>query len=266
MDAADQLFTDGQAYERLMGRWSRLVAKTFLGWLEAPAGLRWLDVGCGNGAFTEELIARGAPASVTAVDPSEDQLAFARTRPGAKTAQFELGDAQNLPFPDDSFDAAVMALVISFLPDPPKGVAEMARVTRPGGWAGAYMWDFWGGGAPVRPIYDAIESLGMRPALPPSPDASRQDALQAMWEKARLASTEVRAIRIEVAHADFDDFWNSNAVPVGPQGKLIARMSPGEREQVRSRLRERLPVAADGRIVYQSFANAVKGRVPERAR
>ena len=127
MDAGEKLFTDGQAYERLMGRWSRLVAKTLLGWLGAPARLRWLDVGCGNGAFTEELIARSAPASVTAVDPSEDQLAFARTRPGAKTAQFELGDAQHLPFPEDSFDAAVLALVISLLPDPAKGVAEMAR-------------------------------------------------------------------------------------------------------------------------------------------
>ena len=87
-----------------------------------------------------------------------------------------------------------------------------------------------------------------------------------MWDKAGLASIEMRAIRIEVAYADFDDFWNSNAVPVGPQGKLIARMSPDAREQLRIRLRERLPVAADGRIVYQSFANAVKGRVPEPGR
>ena len=94
------------------------------------------------------------------------------------------------------------------------------------------MWDFWGGGAPVRPIYDAIESLGMPRALPPSPEASRQDALQEMWDKAGLASIEMRAIRIDVAYADFDDFWNSNAVPVGPQGKLIARMSPTDASSI----------------------------------
>jgi ubiquinone/menaquinone biosynthesis C-methylase UbiE len=88
MGQADKLFTDGEAYERLMGRWIRLIGEVFLDWLDVPKGLRWLDVGCGNGAFTEELIARCAPATVMAVDPSGDQLAYARTRPGAKAAEF----------------------------------------------------------------------------------------------------------------------------------------------------------------------------------
>ena len=136
MGQAEKLFTDGEAYERLMGRWSRLVGETFLDWLDVPNGLRWLDVGCGNGAFTEELIARCAPATVTAIDPSDDQLAYARTRLGAKTANFQVGDAQKLPFGDGSFDVAIMALVISFVPDPDKAAAEMARVVRPGGWVG----------------------------------------------------------------------------------------------------------------------------------
>jgi ubiquinone/menaquinone biosynthesis C-methylase UbiE len=112
----DKLFTDGQAYERLMGRWSRLVAEDFLKWVDAPGNLGWLDVGCGNGAFTEELIARCAPAAVTGVDPSDDQLAYARTRPGAQMADFRVGDGQKLPFANDSFDAVAMALVVSFLP------------------------------------------------------------------------------------------------------------------------------------------------------
>ena len=130
---ADQLFTDGAAYERLMGRWSRLVGQAFLDWLDVPKDLRWLDAGCGNGVFTEELIARCAPAAVTAIDPSEEQLAYARNRPGAKAAEFRIGDAQKLPFGDDSFDAAIMALVISFLPKPDKAAAEMTRVVRSGG-------------------------------------------------------------------------------------------------------------------------------------
>src|ERR1700730_9143089 len=132
MSDASQMFSDGKAYERMMGRWSKLAGATFIDWLDAPKGLHWVDVGCGNGAFTEVLIAHCAPSAVTAVDPSEGQLSFARTRPGTKLAQFHLGDAQALPFPDDNFDAASMALVITFLSDPAKAVAEMARVVRPG--------------------------------------------------------------------------------------------------------------------------------------
>jgi ubiquinone/menaquinone biosynthesis C-methylase UbiE len=262
MVKADELFTDGEAYERLMGRWSRLVGETFLDWLDVPKGLRWLDVGCGNGAFTEELIARCAPAAVMAIDPSDDQLAYARTRPGVKTADFRVGDAQKLPFGDSSFDVAIMALVIAFLPDPDKAAAEMARVVRPGGWVATYMWDIPGGGAPTDPIYVTMESLGKTSARPANSVVSRREAMQDLWEKAGLESIDTRVIRIPVVYSDFDDFWDSNTVLIGPQGKLIAGMSMSAREQLRTDLRDRLPTASDGRIVYESFANAVKGRVP----
>jgi len=261
MPQTSELFTDGEAYERLMGRWSRLAGDVFLEWLDVPANLRWLDVGCGNGVFTEALIARCAPAEVVAVDPSEGQIAYARTRPGAKPAQFRVGDAQALPFDDDRFDVGVMALVITFLSDPAKAVAELARVVRPGGWVATYMWDVPGGGTPVHPIYLAMESLGIPSPRPPGAEVSSRDAMQALWEGAGLESIETRVIHISIVYADFDDFWNSNSVPVGPQGKAIQQMSPDAREQLRDRVRELLPVAADGRIAYESFANAVKGRV-----
>jgi ubiquinone/menaquinone biosynthesis C-methylase UbiE len=262
----DKLFTDGAAYERLMGRWSRLVGEGFLAWLGAPRGLRWLDVGCGNGAFTEEIVVRQAPAALVAIDPSDEQLAYARTRPGAKMAQFQVGDAQNLSFGDDTFDVSIMALVLSFLPDPAKAVAEMARVVRPDGWVATYMWDIPGGGSPVTAIYGAMESLGLALPVRPNPAASQLEAMQDFWKTAGLEEIETRVIRIPVTHANFDEFWDSNTVPVGPQGKVIARMSPAARDQLRTRLREYLPAASDGRIVYESFANAVKGRVPGRAR
>lgn len=261
MSQTAAFFADGEAYERLMGRWSRLAGEIFLDWFGVPPKLRWLDVGCGNGAFTEALIARCAPSEVVAVDPSEGQLAFARTRPGAKLAQFQIGDAQALPFGDDRFDVAAMALVITFLSDPGKAVAEMARVVRPGGWVGTYMWDVPGGGTPVHPIYVAMESLGMPSPRPPGAEVSRRDAMRALWEAAALESIETRVIRIRVTYADFDDFWNSNSVPVGPQGKAISEMSSGAREQLRAKVREQVPVGSDGRIGYESFANAVKGRV-----
>jgi SAM-dependent methyltransferase len=261
MSEPDKLFTDGKVYERLMGRWSRLVAEAFLDWLNAPKNLRWLDVGCGNGAFTEELITRCAPAAVTAIDPSDDQLAYARTRPGVKATDFRVGDAQNLHFADNSFDVAAMALVISFLPNPGRAVAEMERVVRPDGWVAAYMWDSLGGGTLVHPIYLAMESMGMTSVRSPNPAASGRDAMQGLWKNAGLESVETRVIRISTVYSDFDDFWDSNTVPIGPQGKIIAGMSASAREELRTRLRDHLPVSSDGRVLYESFANSVKGRV-----
>ena len=152
MDAPANLFNDGKAYERLMGRWSQLVAPKFLDWLDPPKDLNWIDVGCGNGAFTEVLIAHASPGAVTGIDPSDGQIDYARKRPGAQMAQFRVADAQALPFPDDSFDAASMALVITFLTDPPKAAREMARVVKPGGIVATYMWDIPGGGFPIRPL------------------------------------------------------------------------------------------------------------------
>ncbi len=245
-----------------MGRWSRLVGEAFLDWLDVPEDLRWLDIGCGNGAFTEEIIARCAPAAVMAIDPSDEQLAYARIRRGAKTAEFRVGDAQKLAFDAASFDVAVMALVISFLPDPARAATEMVRMVRPGGWVATYMWDIPGGGVPVDPVYKAIKSLGMISALPPNPEVSRREAMQDLWKQSGLVTVETRVIRIPVVYSNFDDFWDSNTVPIGPQGKLIESMSSSEREQLRARLREYLPIASDGCIAYESFANAVKGRVP----
>lgn len=139
MGGNEKLFTDGEAYEGRIGRWSHLVGEAFLNWLAVPKGLRWLDVGCGNGVFTAVLIARCAPAAVSAIDPSEGMLSYARTRPDAKLAEFRVGDAQVLPYPDRSFDAATMALAISFIPDPIKAVKEMMRVVRPSGWVASNM-------------------------------------------------------------------------------------------------------------------------------
>jgi ubiquinone/menaquinone biosynthesis C-methylase UbiE len=262
MSEAANLFTDGKAYERLMGRWSRVAGEIFLDWIDPPKNLRWLDVGCGNGAFTEALIARCSPAAVTGVDPSDGQLDYARTRPGTKTAQFRIADAQELPFADDSFDAASMALVIAFLPDPLKAAAEMARVVRPGGTIATYMWDFHGGGFPLAPIATAMKSLGMSQPAPPYADASRRETMRTIWQQAGLQSIDTRVIRIAIVYSGFDDFWDSNSAPVGTSGKAIADLSPSARDELKARLREQLPTGSDGRITYEAFANAVKGRVP----
>jgi SAM-dependent methyltransferase len=260
---ATSLFNDGAAYERLMGRWSKLVGQQFLDWIAPAKNLSWLDVGCGNGAFTEEIIARCAPAKISAVDPSEGQLAFARTRPGAKLAAFRVGDAQSLPFDSRSFDVVAMALAISFVPNPTKGAAEMARVARPGGTAATYMWDFSLGGAPVDPIYRALAAIGIDGPKPPSAGVATLEGLEGLWTEAGLQAVEVKHIRIDAIFAGFDDYWESNSTPSGPQGVLIARMPPDQRERLRHALQAQLRPDADGRITVPGVATAVKGKVPQ---
>lgn len=261
MDEPQIRFDDGAAYEDFMGRWSRLAGATFLQWLAPPAGSRWIDVGCGNGAFTQMLVERCAPVAVQGIDPSAGQLEFARTRLPAGAAAFTLGDAMALPCNDAAFDAAVMALVIFFVPEPARGVAEMARVVRPGGSVSAYAWDILGGGFPYAPVHAAMAALGTKPIWPPSVAAAGLDAMHALWTGAGLVQVETRAITVQRTFTDFDTFWRTaqTGAGIGPQ---IARMSPEEATQLQELLRRDLPADAEGRIAYTARANAVKGRVP----
>ena len=254
-------FDDGAAYERYMGKWSQLAGATFLQWLDPEPGLRWLDVGCGNGAFTEMIVERCAPASIHGIDPSEGQLAFARTRATLANAQFHQGDAMALPFSDDEFDAAVMPLVIFFVPDPAKGVAEMARVVSPGGLVTAYAWDMVGGGFPYAILLDEMRALGVDVPVPPNNDSSRIDALRELWAGADLEAIDTHVITVERTFADFNDYWTT--IHGSPSAKSrLAAMTSEDRAALGSRLRGRLPSDAGGRIVYSARANAVKGRVP----
>lgn len=254
-------FDDGAAYERMMGIWSRLAGDIFLDWLAPRSGLRWIDIGCGNGAFTELLVERCAPTELQGIDPSEAQLAFARGRPAARVAKFRQGDAMALPFSEDRFDAAVMALVLFFVPDPAKGVAEMMRVVCPGGMVANYVWDMLGGGVPLEPIQVEMRAMGVTPLLPPRSDASRMEALRDLWTGAGLDAVETREITVQRTFADFDDFWTTTLLgsSVGP---TVATMAPGDVELLKTRVSARLPADAAGRITYGARANAVKGRVP----
>ena len=259
-----KFFTDGAAYERLMGRWSQLVAVPFLAWLDAPSGLRWLDVGCGNGAFSEMLMTTRRPTELCGIDPSEAQLAYAKARPALKSAQFHEGDAQALPFASARFDAAIMALVISFIPDPVKAVREMKRVVRPGGFVATYMWDAPGGGLPQQPLFAAARALGfspLSPAVAGSPVHSEAE-LRAVWEKAGLDAIETRRIDVAPTFDDFDDLWNSATLLASPIAKLVNSLAPPDRETLKTHLQATLKRDAAGRVTSGAFANAVKGRVP----
>jgi SAM-dependent methyltransferase len=255
-------FDDGAAYERFMGIWSRAVGEAFLDWLSPPSGWRWLDIGCGNGAFTEVIVDRATPGAVDGVDPSAAQLAYARTRPALQGLRFQQGDAMALPFAADSFDAAVMPLVIFFVPEPAQGVAEMARVVRPGGSVAAYAWDMPGGGFPYFALQSAIREAGLPVPTPPSPEASRLEVLEELWRGAGLVDVATREITVQRRFAGFDDYWTT--VRGGPSvGATLQSLTPPQVEALKNDVRARLPAAAaDGSLTLSARANAVQGRVP----
>jgi SAM-dependent methyltransferase len=255
-------FDDGAAYERMMGTWSRLVGKLFLDWLALPPALQCIDIGCGNGAFTELLVERCAPVEVQGIDPSAAQLTYARERHKAQVAEFRQGDALTLPFPENRFDAATMALVIFFVPDPGKAVAEMARVVRPGGMIAAYAWDIVGGGSPLDPIDKETIALNHGGARTPNPGSSRVDALRDLWTGAGLEAVETREITVQRTFADFDELWTTS-VAGSLLKQTVAAMPADDVELLKNRVRAKLPPDAAGRITCGARANAIKGSVPK---
>jgi ubiquinone/menaquinone biosynthesis C-methylase UbiE len=253
-------FTDGAGYERYMGQWSQLVGESFLKWVAPKPGLRWLDIGCGNGAFTEMLVDKCEPVAVEGIDPSEEQLVYARTRPSSRVAKYRLGDAMALPFPNATFDVAVMPLVLFFVPEPVKGVAEMSRVVCSGGIVSAYAWDMLGGGFPYNSLLVELAAMGIVVPTAPSQDASRLEVMRELWLNAGLQDVETREIKVERTFKDFEDYWAT--IFMGPNvSPKLATMSPEALEVLKEKMRVQLPVDTNGHITYSARANAAKGTV-----
>lgn len=253
-------------YERYIGRWSRLVAGDVLPWLEPDVNARWLDVGCGSGALTSMILALEAakPASVTGLDLSDAFITAARVRVADPRATFHVGDAQSLPFADASFDLAVSALALNFLPRPDAGVAEMARVTRPGGIVAAYVWDYAGEMQLIRRFWDAAVALdraargldeGHRfPICRPEP-------LERLFVDAGLTEVSVRAIDVPTVFRDLDDLWSPFLGGQGPAPSYVTSLSDERRAALREALRTMLPIAHDGSIALIARAWAARGLV-----
>lgn len=250
-------FQDGESYESMMGVWSALVGAPFLDWLNVPAGARWADVGCGNGASTELIVDRTKPALVEAIDPSEAQLTFARKRHKAGIANFTLGSALDLPYADGAFDVAIMALVIFFVPDPARGVAELRRVVRSGGTVAAYAWDIEGGGFPYEDIHAAMREVGVEPILPPRSEAAGLQTLHRLWTDAGLIDVQTREITATRVFPSVEDYW-STATSAPGIAPVLARLDAGQLDRVRSSIH-----ASRGSrgLSVQGRAHAVRGNV-----
>lgn len=253
-------FDDGAFYERNMGVWSRIVGERFLSWVGPPSGQRWLDVGCGNGAFTELVIRTCAPAGVLGIDPSAAQLAYATKRSGAAGARFLPGDAMDIPSEANAFDITVSALVLFFVPVPLKAIQEMARVTRPGGTVCAYVWDVPGGGLPNTPIATELRKDGIEITLPPSSSVSSLDALRDLFKAGGLQDVETKSFEAKRTFDGFDDWWGAT---VGYMlGGIFARIGPEHTAAIRQRVRQTAMPSPGQPFVQTTRANAVKARVP----
>lgn len=255
-------WASGTAYEPYVGRWSRLVARDFISWLALPPGGRWLDVGCGTGALTSAILANAAPIRVTGIDPSPQYVGFAQDSVQDSRVEFQVGDALSLPESDPRYDAVVSGLVLNFVPDPDRAVAEMARVVRRGGTAGAYVWDYAGGMQMIRYFWDEAVALdpaagaldeGVRfPLCRPGPFAD-------LFRNAGLRDVQAQVIDVATVFRDFDDFWTPFLGGQGPAPGYLASVPEDRRRALRDRLRARLPVEADGSIHLVARAWAAKG-------
>lgn len=255
----------GQLYEPYVGRWSRLVAREFLNWLEAPANLNWIDVGCGTGALTQTILDHASPRFVMGVDPSPGFITHARAHVVGDPVGFEVAGAESLPADSASVDVAVSGLVLNFLPQPLRGVTEMARVTRFGGTVAAYVWDYAEKMELIRHFWDAAAALdadalrldeGLRfPVCRPEP-------LAALFIAAGLLGVEVRPIDILTDFNDFDDYWLPFLSGQGPAPGYAMSLDETRRNMLRERLRLTLPFTEDGRIRLLARAWAVCGRKP----
>jgi ubiquinone/menaquinone biosynthesis C-methylase UbiE len=254
-------FNDSEAYEQFMGRWSREVGKAFLAWLQPPKGVHWLDVGCGTGIFTGLVSDACAPASLIAVDPSQALLSHARKGSAERKAEFRLADAQELPFPDASFDVVASALVMNFVPDRARAMSEIRRVARPGGLIAACVWDFAAELSPSGPLRRAMRRLGKNPPQAPGTEASGLAGLANLFKRARLRAVATTSIEVAVSFRGFDEFWLSQTSRYAPTTKVIAAMSPRRRQALMETIRADLRPLSGG-VGYSARANAVRGHCP----
>ena len=252
----------GAPLERYVGRWSRLVARQFLAWLDVPAGRRWLDLGCGPGALARTILERAAPRAVDGVDRSEGYVAYAREHVRDPRARFEVSDAQALPPPVEPYDAAVSGLLLNFLPRPELAVEGLARAVRPGGVVGSYVWDyagrmelmrhFWGAAGALDPSARDLDEGGRFPLCHPEP-------LARLFQGAGLDGVATRAIDIPTFFTDFDDYWSPFLGGQGPAPGYAMALDEERRGALRERIRAGLPIGPDGSIHLIARAWAVRG-------
>jgi SAM-dependent methyltransferase len=260
-------WNSADAYEPYVGRWSRLVAREFLAWLNVPRESRWLDIGCGTGALGQTILELTEPAAVLCIDPSEQFIAHAQKHVAGARVRFETGDARSIPVADGTFDAVVSGLMLNFVPAPeqPQAASEMRRAARPGGTVAAYVWDyagkmelmryFWDAAVALDPASEQVDEGPRFPICQPGP-------LESLFRDIGLIDVEVRSIDVPTVFRDFDDYWTPFLAGMAPAPAYAKSLSEDRRNALRDRIHAHLPVRPDGSIHLTARAWAVRGTVP----
>ena len=258
----DETWYDGILYDRFMGRWSKLAAQKFLSWFAVPPGRVWVDVGCGTGSITRQILETFKPARIIAIDSSPGFISYAKRSITHPDVQFRVGLAQALDLESQSADAAVSGLVLNFVPQPEAAILEMLRVAKPGGRVGVFLWDYAGGMQMLRYFWDAAAEL--------DPSASaldegirfplcREGQLESLFLASGLKQVQGTAIKVATRFEDFDDYWQPYLGKVGAAPQYLMSLDSEKRRRLEGRLRKSLPVGKDGSILLAARAWAVRG-------
>ncbi|HEY7993278.1 MAG TPA: class I SAM-dependent methyltransferase [Candidatus Eremiobacteraceae bacterium] len=260
------MWTDAEAYDAYIGRWSRIAAEMFVDWLGVAPRSAWLDVGCGTGALSQAIIARTAPTRVLGIDKSQAFAARAKSLISDDRFSVNTGDASRLAMPDGSFDAVVSGLMLNAVPDQRGTLSEFVRVTRPGGVVATYLWDydgemqvlryFWKAAKALDPAADALSDIDEAYAI------CKPDRLKSTFVEVGLDSVEVRALDVPAHFRDFDDYWAPLQRGHAPSQEHVASLSDVEKVRLKDHLRAILPANPDGSIDLLARAWAAKGARP----
>jgi len=259
--------SDGAAYERFLGRWTRRLAEPFVEFARLPPAADVLEVGCASGSLALALAAKQPVGRIVALDIAEPYIAFARARDGAERVAFEVGDACSLRFADGTFAAVLAQLVLNFVSSAPAAVREMRRVTRSGGVLAASVWDFRGGLVFQRLFWDSAagidaEAAAARDRLFSHPLAL-PEGLAELWQTAGLEEVERGSLTIRMEFASFEDYWGPLLGGQGPVGSYVGALSPKGRARLEACVRAAyLSGARDGPRSLTASAWAVRGVVP----
>jgi SAM-dependent methyltransferase len=262
-NAEHDSWSAGENYDGYMGRWSSRIASKFVTWLDMPAALDWLEVGCGTGALSARIVESGRPKSLVCLDQSPGFVDTARRKLAGTIATVEVGDAQNLAYDDDSVDCVVSALVLNFIPDQETALREMCRVTGTDGVVAFYVWDYAGHGVDFMHAFWQA-AIVCDPAAAKFAEDKRfpectERGLRELAARSGLRNIKSSAIETPSIFKSFTDLWRPFTLGAGPAPGYCAALTESARERLKQTLQESLVVESDGSIEMNLRAWAIRG-------